>query len=253
MIGVYDSGLGGLTVLRYLRQRMPQADLLYLGDTVHLPYGEKPPSLLRNYAEDAFQFFRAHGVSALIVACGTVSTVVLEDRACNDGFPILGVARPAADRLRSLGCKRIALLATEATVASGVYERLLQCPGVKLFSLACPHLVPLAESGRMPRGRRLLNVLERELHPLRDFSPDAILLGCTHFPLFEEAIAALYPSAVIVDCGRTAAELLDPERYGCGDGRSVYCVTGSPARFHAVAGQLFSFDAKDLHQIELSK
>jgi glutamate racemase len=231
---------------------MPSADLLYLGDTVHLPYGEKPPALLRKYAEDAFSFFGQRAVSALVVACGTISTVVLETHPPKTDFPILGVARPAAMRLRELRCRRIAVLATAATVASCGYVRLLRELDAEVLQLACPHLVPIAESGTALPSPQLMRLVDRELHPLRDFSPDAILLGCTHFPLFSEVIATLYPSAALVDCGRAAADLLDPALYGEGSGQTSYYVTGSADRFRCIAERILpSAITEGVHQIDL--
>lgn len=255
MIGVYDSGLGGLTVLRSLRKRMPSADLLYLGDTVHLPYGEKPPDLLQGYAEHAFAFFEKHSVSALIVACGTVSSTVLEGNAPpRVRFPIFGVVRPAAERALALGCRRIAVLATEATVRSGAYGRLLSRGHASHLSLACPTLVPLAESGAAGRSdRNFLQRIEAELSPLRAFCPDAVILGCTHFPLFAESIAALYPTSVLIDCGLAALDALAPRLFEVGSGTTAYYVTGSPELFRVSAERMALFDGREaVHQIKLS-
>lgn len=247
MIGVYDSGLGGLGVLRALRKRMPRADLLYLGDTLHLPYGEKPPGVLQNYAEQAFAFFEKQAISALVVACGTVSATVLESgRPCAHRYPIFGVVRPAAERALALGCRRIAVLATEATVKSGVYSRLLRQGRAEQLSLGCPSLVPLAESRAACRSdRRFMREIEAELSPLRDFSPDAIILGCTHFPLFAECIGELYPSAVLIDCGAAALDALPARLFEVGGGKSSYCVTGSPELFRASAERMGLLDGRE--------
>ena len=252
MIGIYDSGLGGLAVLRYLRERMPKADLLYLGDTVHLPYGEKPPALLQKYAESAVSFFRHRRVSVLLVACGTVSTVVLESAPPKADFPIIGVARPAVERLRRLGCKRIAVLGTAATIKSGGFERLLSELNAEILPLSCPHLVPTAERGDTAPSLLLTRLVRQELQPLFAFSPNAILLGCTHFPLFSETIAELFPSCALIDCGRAAADLLDPAFYGDGSGKEEYCVTGSAEHFRQVSkGILPGSSSARVHQIDL--
>ena len=240
MIGVYDSGLGGLAVLHRLRQRMPALDLLYLGDTAHLPYGKKSPSHLLSYARDALSFFEKHSAEAVIVACGTVSTVVLEtQRLPRYPFPIFGVARPAAERTLALGCKRIAILATEATIRSGVYQALLTGHGAALFSLACPTLVPIAESSAIdPQNPHLTEAVDRALAPLRDFCPDGILLGCTHFPLFAEIIQRLYPSTVLIDCGAAAADLVSADFARSGHGQTLYCITGSHEAFRRSAERI---------------
>jgi glutamate racemase len=253
MIGVYDSGVGGLTVLDFLRDRMPFADIVYLGDTVNLPYGSKPPAFLRERAEGAFDFFKRMNASLLIVACGTISTVVLESAPSSCRFPLLGVARPAVERLQGLGCKKIAILATEASIASGIYERLLARRGVKTLALPCPSFVPLAESGIAPsEDPQITDAVRHALAPLDRFSPDAILLGCTHFSLLGKIIRSLYPYADVVDCSKEVADTVDSERYGKGQGSTSFYVTGSPDAFFRSAQPISDkFRHLTVHQITL--
>ncbi len=230
---------------------MPNADLLYLGDTKNLPYGEKPPSLLRRYADAAFSFFEKHSVSALVVACGTVSSTVLESEAPPIfRFPIFGVVRPAAELALSSGFRRIAVLATEATIRSGVYGRLLSRGDAEVLPLACQALVSLAERGAVsPEDRQLVQQVARLLSPLRGFCPDAIVLGCTHFPLFSEIIRGLFPKATQIDCGRTAVDALPPRLCEVGSRSTSYYVTGSASLFSESAG----IDARvSVHEIKLS-
>ncbi len=245
MIGVYDSGLGGLTVLSHLRRRFPRADVLYFGDTEHLPYGTRSPDLIRRYADSAIRFFASEGVSALLVACGTVSTVALTpDRATPD-FPLIGVAAPAAAALAASKKTRIAVLATAATVATGAYEHLLtkSAHGVSVLQIACPLFVSLVENGVTdPRDPALHMLVARCLAPCFSFRPDAILLGCTHFPVIGSVIGALFPSAELVDCGKAAVDALPDGLDAGGSGRTRYCVSDSPERFREAARHIAAID-----------
>ena len=238
MIGVYDSGLGGLTVLSHLRRRFPHADILYFGDTEHLPYGTRSPDLIRSYADGAFRFFARESVSALVVACGTVSTVALPQSRLDLGFPVVGVAEPAVAAISVSRKKRVAVLATSATVATGAYERMLTAsvPGVSVLQIACPLFVSLVENGvTNPSDPALHMLVARTLTPCFAFRPDAILLGCTHFPVLGKVIGGLFPTAELVDCGEAAVASLPKTLCESGQGRTRLCVSDSPVRFREAA------------------
>ena len=241
MIGVYDSGLGGLTVLSHLRRRFPRADVLYFGDTEHLPYGTRSPELICRYADRAIRFFASEGVSALLVACGTVSTVALGADRPDPGFPLIGVAEPAVAALASLKKTRIAVLATPATVATGAYERMLASaiPDAEVLQIACPLFVALVENGVTdPHDPALHMLVARFLAPCFSFHPNAILLGCTHFPVLGQVIGQLFPSALLIDCGKAAIDALPPGCDAGGSGKTRYCVSDSPERFREAARHL---------------
>ena len=243
MIGIYDSGIGGLTALSRLRSRLTRADLLYLADTAHLPYGEKSPRQIREYARSAFSFLERQGVSQILVACGTVSTSVLEADPILDTLPSVGVVRPAVDRALASGCKRIAVLATSATVASGVFQRLLRASGCSVLPLACPSFVPLIEGGVHLDDPRLLTHVRTVLAPLLAFAPDAILLGCTHFPILSPLIAGLFPSARLIDSAQTAADSLVYTEEDGEHGETSFFVTDDPARFREAAQAIYPIPA----------
>lgn len=241
MIGVYDSGLGGLTVLSHLRRRFPRADILYFGDTEHLPYGTRSADLICLYADRAIRFFASEGVSALLVACGTVSTVALTPERPSPDFPLIGVASPAVTALAALKKKRIAVLATSATVATHAYEHLLAeaAPDASVLQIACPLFVALVENGvTNPRDPALHMLVARCLAPCFSFRPDAILLGCTHFPILKQVIGELFPSAVLMDCGKAAVDALPSGLDAGGSGKTRYCVSDSPERFRDAARHL---------------
>ena len=246
LIGIYDSGLGGLTVLRALRQRMPDVDIIYLADTKNLPYGTKPPAFLQERADIVFSYFKKQGIQLLICACGTVSTVVLEKANSSKDFPILGVARPTIDLLLRSNFGRVAILATEATVKSGVFQSKLACSSSKLLTLPCPALVSLAESGVKPESEGALSRIAYALSPLVRFHPDAIVLGCTHFPIFTEAIKTIFPTSAVIDCGKVALDTIAPDALALGTGKTTYCTTGSTEQFLRSAKSLFSPAKEDL-------
>lgn len=213
-IGVFDSGMGGLTVLRALRRQMPEERFLYLGDTARLPYGTKSAATVTRYAEQASAVLVERGIKALVVACNTASATALD--ALRERFaplPVIGVLEPGAEAAAAAARagQQILVLATEATVAGGAYSRALLRldPSLRVHARPCPLLVALAEAGRCDdRVARLL--LEEYAAPA--LSPDAVaavLLGCTHFPVFQNLLRTLLPSGtVVVDSAATTAVAL---------------------------------------------
>ncbi len=193
-IGVFDSGVGGLTCVRELIRLMPHEDIIYLGDTARVPYGTRSRDTIARYAAQDIAFMEKHRVKLLLVACGTVSSVMQSERIF-DGSKIdcySGVIIPAADAAcEATRNKRIGVIATPATVRSGCYEFEIsrQRPDITVYSQACPLLVPLAENGYTFVGCEPAEFFVREyLTPLKEKDIDTLILGCTHYPLFEEVI-----------------------------------------------------------------
>jgi glutamate racemase len=213
-IGVFDSGVGGLTVLRSLRERLPRERFVYLGDTARLPYGTKSPESIRRYSIQAAGILRARGIKCLVVACNTASAVALE--ALRERFaplPLLGVLEPGAiAACRATRNGRIAVIATEGTVRGGAYQAAIRrCrPDAQVLARACPLFVALAEEGWTDDGI-VEAVAHRYLDGLfhGDQAPDTLVLGCTHFPVFAPVLARLLgPGVTIVDSAGTTAEAL---------------------------------------------
>jgi len=213
-IGVFDSGVGGLTVLRALTQGLPDERFVYLGDTARLPYGTKSPHSIRRYALQAAGLLRDRGVKCLVVACNTASAVALD--VLQEEFapvPVLGVLEPgAAAACRATRSGRIAVIATESTVRGGAYEAAIRrrLPGAIVTSQACPMFVALAEEG-WTDGPVAEAVAHRYLDELfgREPQPDSLVLGCTHFPVLAPAIRNVVgPQATIVDSAETTATAL---------------------------------------------
>ena len=241
MVCVYDSGVGGLTVLRALRRIAPMADVVYLGDTARVPYGSRSAAAVTAYTREALSYLGARRPSLALAACGTVSAVALP-RLGGFPFPVVGVAEAGVSAALAAAPRgRVAVLGTEATVGSRYFEtRLSAHPGVKVKSIACPLLVALAECGMTaPTDPIPALVCERLLAPLTAFRPDAIILGCTHFPWLAPHIARLFPAATLIDCGE-AAVLACRDRLAAevGRGHTEYLVTDTPAGFARTARRL---------------
>ena len=212
-IGVFDSGVGGLTVLRALRFRLPAESMIYLGDTARLPYGTKSGAMVERYAVQAAEALVAQGIKLLVVACNTASAHAL-DALCrhHPDLPIIGMIEPsAAAACRTSRSGRIAIIATEATVRAGAYERAIvsQRPTATVVARACSLLIALAEEG-WTEGEITEAVLRRYLTPFsadEAMRPDCLVLGCTHFPLLKDAITAVVGSDIaLIDSSVEAAD-----------------------------------------------
>ena len=243
-IGVFDSGLGGLTALMELRRLMPEENIVYFGDTGRLPYGEKTLPQLRCMAEQDLSLIAAHGVKAILVACGTLSSNTPD---LLDAFPIpsFGVLRPSIEAMaRTPGEGPLGILATTATIRSGAFERALRsaCPGREIIPVPCPELVPLIETGHTdPEDPLLLAAAARYAAPLRGAS--AVLLGCTHYGIVEGALRAfLDEETALVSasaCGAEAVrDYLESRELRGGRGEERYLVSGDPALFGELASLL---------------
>ena len=213
-IGIFDSGLGGLTAAGTLEEILPGENLIYFGDSRNAPYGTRPRSELSLLAEANARFLRSFDCKAILVACGTVSSNVMEELTARfPELPFFGVIDAACDRAaeRSPG-GRIAVAATEATIRSGAFSRALlrRRPDAQVFPKACQSLVALAEQGHFSADDPLAReAVEREFAGLRAQRPDTLLLACTHFPLFSETIAAYFgPEVALLSVGAETARAM---------------------------------------------
>ncbi len=251
-IGVFDSGMGGLTVLRALEARLPGERFLYLGDTARLPYGTKSGDTVTAYALQATRLLIASDVKLIVIACNTASAVALN--VLTPAFaptPVIGVVEPGAEAgIAATRNGRIGVLATEGTVRGGAYLRAIhtRAPDIQVTQLACQLFVALAEEG-WADGAITEAAASRYLAPLfgQKDAPDTLVLGCTHFPVLTPAIAkAAGPDVRLVDSAFTAAEAVASalERDGLAadgttqNGRSRFLATDSPERFARV-GAIF--------------
>ncbi len=234
MIGVFDSGVGGLSVLTALQSAAPTADFLYFGDTARAPYGNRTPTEILRFAIEDLSVLERYRPQTVLVACGTVSAnalAVLTELADCPVFGVVDMTARAAARTTKNG--RVCVLATEATVRTHAYRRALLriCPTLTVTEFACPAWVPLAEVGRCSvRDPEVRRAVGEALAAVPATGADTLLLGCTHFPLFAEAIRARMPHLALVHPGRAAAEELRPY-LAAEHGRTAYLVSGDPVAF----------------------
>lgn len=217
-IGVFDSGVGGLTVAAAIRRHLPSEDLFYLGDTARVPYGGKSRQTVERYSLEISGLLLAENAKLIVVACNTASALALERLQRSLRVPVIGVVVPGAEAAaRASRNQRIGVIGTRATIASGAYEQAIRrrSPEARIFSAACPLLVPLIEEGWLDDPITHA-VLERCLEPLLREQIDTLVLGCTHYPLARQAIAKVVgPEVTLVDsaenCARAVVELLTGE------------------------------------------
>ena len=261
-IGIFDSGLGGLTVVRQIRRVLPEEDLVYLGDTARVPYGTKSPGTVVRFACEDTAFLLQHDVKAVVVACNTASAWALPGLKRSFDLPIFGVIGPGAEAaLRGTQNRRIGVIGTKATVLSHAYERWIHAlnPQAKVFSRACPLLVPLVEEGWIDHAVTRA-VLAEYLGPLLARRIDTLVLGCTHYPLLKSAIQSCTGRAVtLVDSAEScAADIqLQLEKLGLlqtgrrRPGRLKAFVTDEVGRFEELASRFLGFKIQRPLKVDL--
>jgi glutamate racemase len=258
-IGVFDSGIGGLTVLKALADALPAEDFIYLGDTARLPYGTKSAEVIVRYSRENTEFLLAKGIKLLVVACNTSSAVALDAIAAQTMVPVVGVIEPGARAAAKASRKgRIGVIATEATIASGAYTRAIQqlSPRTEIYTRACPLLVPLAEEGWTDNEVAELTVAHY-LESLKQSGIDTLLLGCTHYPLLRAMFERVMGAGVkIVDSeSATAVAVRDKLRdlrllKRGGSGSLSFFVTETPERFVRVGRRFLGPQVESAVRIE---
>ncbi len=247
-IAVFDSGLGGLSVVRHLRAQLPGERIVYFGDTARVPYGTKSARTVLTFAQEAAQFLLSFDPKLIVAACNTASALALDELERELPLPTIGVVEPgAASAVRQAAGRAIGVLATEATTRSGAYERAIRAilPDASVVSRACPLFVPLVEEGRGPDDAIVRAVASEYLASLRSAQVGVLVLGCTHYPLLRQAIAEqLGPDVTIVDSGEETARVVHQtllEMDGLSDlhqPASIQCyVSDNPARFRQVGSR----------------
>ena len=262
-IGIFDSGVGGLTVLRAVRERLPRESVIYLGDTARVPYGTKSRVTIEHYAVEDAGFLVRKGVKMLVIACNTISAMARERLRAEFNVPLLSVLGPGARMAaRVTRNGRVGVIATEATVESGAYRRAIQesCGDreVEIFSYACPLFVPLAEEGETDSQVTRL-IAEQYLAPLRAEGIDTLVLGCTHYPLLKRVInETMGASVALVDSAEATAEetaqLLATHgllNQSSDAGASRFYVTDAAGRFHRIAERILGEPLEHLEAVEV--
>ena len=258
-IGIFDSGIGGLTVLQQLMRLLPHENLIYLGDTARSPYGTKSPDVVRVYSCENSDFLLERGLKMLVVACNTASAVALEVLRERYEIPVVGVIAPGAQAaVRRSKNDHIGVIGTEATIASGAYTQALRQlnPDVEVYTRACPMFVPLVEEGwvdnEVARG-----AVTRYLSSLKQSPIDTLVLGCTHYPLLRKCIAEFLGGQIgLVDSAEETAKVVKATlvSYGLarrkGNGEASFFVTDVPDRFVKVGARFLGEQIESAVRIE---
>jgi glutamate racemase len=268
-IGIFDSGVGGLTVLKAVRHRLPHESVIYLGDTARVPYGTKSRATIERYAIEDAAFLIEKGVKMIVVACNTASAMARESLRRDFNIPFLTVLGPGARAAaRATRTGRIGVIATEATIDSNAYERAIReavqnhdregAADVEIFSHACPLFVPLVEEGETESSVARL-VAEQYLAPLRKQRVDTLVLGCTHYPLLKGVIREVMGDGVrLIDSADAVAEetaqLLEQAGWlnaGSEAQESCFYVTDAANRFHRIAERILGAPPRHLEAVEV--
>ena len=210
-LGVFDSGLGGLTVLNEVCKYNPGLDVVYFGDTARVPYGSRTVETINRYAEQDVRFLLSQGVEAILIACGTVSTNCLPSLQSIFSLPIVGVIDAGCQAaLRASKAKRIGVIGTRATVNSRAYELRIRelCPEAKTWGVECPLFVPLIENGFAPDDSITVMTVERYLSQFKGTGVDTIIMGCTHYPFLASTLQKILPDVTFINVGKALSHRL---------------------------------------------
>jgi len=258
-IGIFDSGVGGLTVARAIGDQLPRESIVYIGDTVHSPYGPKPIADVRRYSLEILDSLVDQGVKMLVIACNTASAAVLRDARERYDVPVVEVIGPAVrTAVAATRSGRIGVIGTAGTIGSGAYQDMLGvAPGVEVFTAACPRFVEFVEAG-VTDSREVLETAEQYLAPLRDARVDTLVLGCTHYPFLKGAISyVMGPDVTLVSSDSETAtdvyrELVSRELLASLDTTPTlaYEATGADtASFTALANRLLGQQVRDVRLV----
>lgn len=257
-IGVFDSGLGGMTVLREIHRELPAESTIYLGDTARVPYGIRSDETVRKYCAESVAFLKSRGIKLLVVACNTASSIALESIRAMIDIPVVGVIEPGARAAVASGAVSVAVIGTDATIKSGAYQRAITMlnPDAEVRCKPCPLFVPLAEEGWVDDDVAEL-VAKRYLEELR--GTGALVLGCTHYPLFRGVIGRVMgPGTLLVDSAVETA--LEVRRILAANGMlntgeaqpsREYFVTDKPRKFALVVERFLGRPVENLSKIQL--
>ncbi|WP_029150953.1 glutamate racemase [Microbacterium indicum] len=258
-IGIFDSGVGGLTVARAVRDQLPRESIVYIGDTLHSPYGPKPIADVRRYGLEVLDTLVSEGVKMLVIACNTASAALLHDARERYDVPVVEVIRPAVrSAIAASRSGRIGVVGTQGTIASGAYQDMLSLtPGTQVFAAAAPRFVEFVEAG-VTDSPELLEVAAEYLRPLRDAGVDTLVLGCTHYPFLAGAIGYIMgPGVTLVSSDSETAkdvyrELVSGDLLAAPTAKATrtYETTGADsAPFIDLANRLLGSEVRDVRLV----
>jgi glutamate racemase len=261
-VGVFDSGVGGLTVLHECLVTMPHEDFVYLGDHARLPYGPRPLPEIRRFAHEIGSYLEARGVKLVLVACNAATSAALPQLQRALGVPVVGVITPEAHAaVQATRNRRVGLLATQATVEAGRYRDLIRAldASVELVPVACPRLVPLIESDD-PFGEETTDAVREYAAPLKDGGVDTVILGCTHYPLIRPIFQRVFGRSVRLvfsaeETAREVAETLARKGIENAEGREGsyrFMTTGDPEQFRRMGARFLQLPIDEVDVVRLA-
>jgi glutamate racemase len=262
-VGVFDSGMGGLTVLHECLVTMPHEDFVYLGDAARLPYGPRPLPEIKGFAREIAGYLEAQGVKLILVACNAATSAALPDLQSQLAVPVVGVITPEAHAaVQTTRNRRVGVLATEATVSAGRYASLLRTldAGIEVHQVACPELVPLIESDD-PYGPATVAAVRGYAEPLKQAGVDTVILGCTHYPLIRPIFQRVFGRHVtlVFSAEETAREVAETlarkgiENDASRDGAYRFLTTGDPESFRVVGARFLQLPIEEVEHVALSE
>jgi glutamate racemase len=260
-IGIFDSGIGGLTVLKEIVATLPDENLIYLGDTARVPYGIRSAETVTRYSFENTRFLLTQEIKLLVVACNTASAVSLEAVKKEFPLPVIGVLEPGARAaVAATKTRRVGVIGTEATIGSGAYEKAIKAlaPDVKVHSLACPLFVSLVEEGWTDNDVAEL-IAGKYLAPLQGAGIDVLVLGCTHYPLLKTVISRVLGAGITLidsatETAKEVAEVLERLKWrgnGKGAGIRKFYVTDTPERFEKIGKRFLSDPSLRAEQVKV--
>lgn len=256
-IGIFDSGVGGLTVYKAIREAFPEEDLIYFGDTARVPYGPKSPNTIVSYSVQNARFLLQQGIKTLIVACNTSSAVALDALRELSSVPIIGVIAPGSDvAVRASKTGRIGVIGTEGTIRSEAYSKAIKIlmPEAEVFSYACPLFVPIVEEGWQDHPIAY-DVAQHYLKELIELEIDTLVLGCTHYPLLSATLTNVLGSGItLVDSAQAIAQHLSsliPFEHDGIEGKDSFFVSDNEQKFSQLASRILARHLKSLKRVSL--
>jgi glutamate racemase len=260
-IGVFDSGIGGLTVVKRIAASLPEENLVYFGDTARVPYGSKSNDTVIEYSLQDAEFLMQKNVKAIVVACNTASSIAMDVLRKKFDVSLIGMIEPGAQTaIKATKNNRVGVIGTRATISNKAYSDKIKelNPDIQVFESACPLFVPLAEEGWIDH-KATYEIAEEYLRELRDEQIDTLVLGCTHYPILSKVIQEVIGEDVtLVDSGIAAAEMIrneldrtDLHTNSKGMGNQELYVSDIPTKFKEVAGLFLGNPVKEVHKVEI--
>ncbi|GIW48699.1 MAG: glutamate racemase [Caloramator sp.] len=262
-IGVFDSGIGGLTVVKEIMKILPYEDIVYFGDTARVPYGSKSQETITKFAKQNSRFLLSKDVKAIVIACNTASALALEELNSEFNVPIIGVIKPGANAaVRATKTGRVGIIGTEGTVNSRAYEKMIRrlFKEVEIYALPCPLFVPLVEEGWAEKEVSYM-IAKEYLQPFKEFDVDTLVLGCTHYPILTNVIGKIMGEGVtlINPAEETAIELKSIlfenglQNTSKRNAEYSYYVSDNPDKFKRVGGNFLNREIENITKIDIEK